>query len=484
MKAYVVGSGPNGLAGAIELARNGFDVTVLEATAHIGGGLGSAELTEPGLVHDLGAAFLPMAVASPFFRSLDLEALGVRFRHAPIALAHPLDDGSAGLLHHDLGTTARGLGADGGPWRALFERFAESFPELLDDAMQPMVHLPRHPLLMARFGSVAAQSAARVAGTFRTEQGRALFTGVAAHAFGPLDKPFSSAVGVMLTAAAHAVGWPVVEGGAQVLADALVRHLVDLGGTVETRREVRTITELGDADVVLLDTTPAAAVAILGDAMPRRFRRAYGAYVHGPAAFKVDFAVEGDIPWTADGVRDAGVVHVGGSAAEVSAAEARIASGVSARQPFALVGQQYVADPGRSRNGVNPVWAYAHVPYGSTVDATERIVRQIERFAPGFRERIVSTHTTGAIGLAAANANYVGGDINTGATGFRQLVARPIAGRRPYRTGVPNAYLCSAATPPGPGVHGMAGANAANAAKAAKAAMTGPDITWDALPSS
>ncbi len=441
-------------------------MTVLEATAHVGGGLGSAELTEPGLVHDLGAAFLPMAVASPFVRSLDLEALGVRFRHAPIALAHPLDDGTAGLLHQDLSTTASGLGADGGTWRALFERFAESFPELLDDAMQPMMHMPRHPLLMARFGSIAAQSAARVSATFRTDQARALFTGVAAHAFGALDKPFSAAVGVMLTAAAHAVGWPVVEGGAQVLADALVRHLVDLGGRVETRREVLSVRELDDADIVLLDTTPAAAAAILGDAMPRRFRRAYGAYVHGPAAFKVDFAVDGDIPWTADGVRDAGVVHVGGGAAEVSAAEARIASGASARQPFALVGQQYVADPGRSRNGVNPVWAYAHVPYGSTVDATERIVRQVERFAPGFRDRIVATHTTAAVGLAAVNANYVGGDINTGATGFRQLIARPIAGRRPYRTGAPHTYLCSAATPPGPGIHGMSGMNAARAALA------------------
>ncbi len=305
MKAYVVGSGPNGLAGAIELARHGIDVTVLEATAHVGGGLGSAELTEPGLVHDLGAAFLPMAVASPFVRSLDLEALGVRFRHAPIALAHPLDDGTAGLLHQDLSTTASGLGADGGTWRALFERFAESFPELLDDAMQPMMHMPRHPLLMARFGSIAAQSAARVSATFRTDQARALFTGVAAHAFGALDKPFSAAVGVMLTAAAHAVGWPVVEGGAQVLADALVRHLVDLGGRVETRREVLSVRELDDADIVLLDTTPAAAAAILGDAMPRRFRRAYGAYVHGPAAFKVDFAVDGTFPGprTASGTR-------------------------------------------------------------------------------------------------------------------------------------------------------------------------------------
>lgn len=466
MKAYVVGSGPNGLAGAIELARNGVDVTVLEATAHVGGGLGSAELTEPGLVHDLGAAFMPMAVASPFFRSLDLAGLGVRFRHAPVALAHPLDDGSAGLLYRDLATTARELGVDGGTWRALFERFTMSFPQLLDDAMQPMMHVPRHPLLVTRFGSVAAQSATRVTSSFRTEQARALFTGVAAHAFGPLDKPCSAAVGMMLTTAAHAVGWPVVEGGAQVLADALVRHLVDLGGRVETRREVLTIKELGDADVVLLDTAPAAAAAILGEAMPKRFRRAYGAYVHGPAAFKVDFAVHGEIPWVAEGVRDAGVVHVGGGSAEVTSAEARIAAGASARHPFVLVGQQYVADPGRSRNGVNPVWAYAHVPYGSTLDATERIVRQIERFAPGFRERIISTHTTGAVGLAAANANYVGGDINTGATGLRQLIARPIAGPRPYRTGVPKTLLCSAATAPGPGVHGMSGMNAARAALA------------------
>ena len=466
MKAYVVGSGPNGLAGAIELARNGVDVTVLEATAHVGGGLGSAELTEPGLMHDTGAAFMPMAVASPFFRSLDLEALGVRFRHAPVALAHPLDDGSAGLLYRDLEATARGLGADGGTWRALFGRFANSFSELLDDAMQPMVHMPKHPLLMTRFGSMAVQPAARVAQAFRHEAAAALFTGVAAHAFGRLDRPFSSAIGTMLTAAGHAVGWPVVEGGAQVLADALVRHLLDLGGRIETRRDVVSIRELDDADVVLLDVAPAAAAAMLGDAMPTRFRRAYGAYVHGPAAFKVDLAIDGAIPWVAPGVSEAAVVHVGGNAAEITEVEARVASGAPARQPFVLVGQQYVADPGRSKNGVNPVWAYAHVPYGSTVDATERIVRQIERFAPGFRDQIVATHTTGSVGLAAANHNNVGGDINTGSTGFRQLLARPIAGRRPYRTGVPNTYLCSAATPPGPGVHGMAGMNAARAALA------------------
>lgn len=464
MRAVVVGSGPNGLAGAIRLAQAGASVTVLESHWRVGGAVGSAELTAPGLVHDLGASFMPLAAASPFLRSLELERYGVHWDEAPAALAHPLDDGSAGLLYRDIAATAEGMGVDGPTWRNLFEPFAERFDDLTADALQPLARMPRHAALMARFGALAAQPALRLAGSFREERHRALFTGIAAHAFGRLDTTFSSAIGVMLASAGHAVGWPVVRGGAQVLADALVAELESLGGRVETGRTVTDIRELGDADVVLLDVAPSAAVEILHHRIPERSRRAFTEYAHGPAAYKVDFAIDGDIPWTAAECQEAGVVHLGGTADEVAAAEAQVVGGKSSRAPFTLVGQQWKADPTRSAGGLNPVWAYAHVPYGSTVAAENRITSQIERFAPGFRERIVSTRVTSAMGLAAANSNFVGGDINTGANTFRQLIARPTFGPNPYKTGVPGVYLCSAATPPGPGVHGMSGVNAAERA--------------------
>jgi phytoene dehydrogenase-like protein len=464
VRAVVVGSGPNGLAGAIRLAQAGASVTVLESHWRVGGAVGSAELTEPGLIHDLGASFMPLAAASPFLRSLDLERHGVHWVEAPAALAHPLDDGTAGVLRRDIRQTAAGMGVDGSTWRNLFEPFVDRFDDLAADTLQPLARIPRHAGLMARFGALAAQPALRLAGSFREERQRALFAGIAAHAFGRLDTTFSSAIGVMLTAAGHAVGWPVVRGGAQVLADALQAELESLGGRIETGRTVTDIREVEDADVVLLDVAPSAAVDILHHRIPERTRRAFTQFEHGPAAYKVDFAIDGDIPWTAGECQDAGVVHLGGSAAEVAETEARVVSRRSARAPFTLVGQQWKADPSRSVGGLNPVWSYAHVPYGSTVEAEHRIVSQIERFAPGFRERIVSTRVTSAMGLAAANSNFVGGDINTGANTFRQLIARPTFGPNPYRTGVPGVYLCSAATPPGPGVHGMSGVNAADRA--------------------
>lgn len=466
MRAIVVGSGPNGLAGAIRLAQAGASVTVLESHWRVGGAVGSAELTAPGLVHDLGASFMPLGAASPFFRSLGLERRGVQWVEAPVSLAHPLDDGTAGVLHRDIVETAAGMGPDGDTWRNLFGPFVDRFDDLASDTLRPLARMPRHVGLTARFGVLAAQSALRLAGAFREERQRALFAGIAAHAFGRLDTTFSSAIGVMLTAAGHSVGWPVVEGGAQVLTDALEAELESLGGRVETGRTVTDIREL-DADIVLLDVAPSAAVDILHHRIPERSRRAFTQFAHGPAAYKVDFAIDGDIPWTAAECQDAGVVHLGGSSAEIAETEARVVSRKPARAPFTLVGQQWKADPSRSSGGLNPVWSYAHVPYGSTVEAEHRIVSQIERFAPGFRERIVSTRVTSAMGLAAANSNFVGGDINTGANTFRQLIARPTFGPDPYRTGVPGVYLCSAATPPGPGVHGMSGVNAAERALAA-----------------
>lgn len=462
-RAYVVGSGPNGLAGAIRLAQEGVDVTIVETEKTLGGGLKSADLLGEGLVHDLGASFLPLAAASPFFRSLDLASHGVNFVESKVSLAHPLDDGSAALLHRDLSTTVQALGTDASAWRHLFEKVTRSFDDLLEDVMRPLVHWPRHPAALARYGLLASQAATGLVHTFRREPTRALFTGIAAHAFGRLDVPYSSAIGVMLTAAGHAYGWPVVQGGAGRLAEGLESEFLRLGGRVETGRTVTDLREL-DADVILLDTTPASASRIIGEQLHERRRRAYGQYEHGPGAFKVDFAIDGDIPWTAEGVADAGVVHVGGSSAEIARAEADIVEGRPSRKPFVLVGQQYRADPSRSAGRLNPIWAYAHVPYGYSGDSTDRIIRQIERFAPGFKERIVSTVVTGSMGLAAGNHNFVGGDINTGANTFRQLIARPTFGPDPYRTGVKGVYLASAATPPGPGVHGMSGVNAARAA--------------------
>lgn len=464
MRATVVGSGPNGLVGAIRLARAGADVTIIESADRIGGALGSAELTEPGLVHDLGASFLPFGSLSPAFRAIDLEALGVRLRHAPIALAHPLDDGTVGLLHRDLDATATGLGVDGARWQRLFGPITDRVDDLLDDTMRPLLHVPEHPVTTARFGTIAARPATTIARRFRTPQAAALWSGIAAHAFARLDLPFSSAIGTMLTAASHAAGWPVVEGGAQRLTDALVQELIRLGGRIETGRRVTDVRELDDADTVLLGLAPGAAASVLRHALPARRRHAWSRYRHGPAAYKVDYAVDGDIPWRNPDTGRAGVVHLGGRAEEVAATESAVVRGRSVPAPFTLVGQQYVADRTRSAAGLNPVWSYAHVPHGSAADHEAQVTAQIERFAPGFRDRIVSVRVTSVASLSSSNANFVGGDINTGANTLAQLLGRPSVGPDPYATGVPGVYLCSAATPPGPGVHGMAGWNAAGRA--------------------
>lgn len=464
MQAVVVGSGPNGLAGAIRLAQAGCAVTVIEAQERVGGGLGSAELTSPGLIHDLGASFMPLGKASPFLRGLQLERHGVRWIEPDVALAHPLDDGSAGLLMRSLDETVVRLGADGARWARLFGTLSRRFDELADDVLQPMLHVPRHPALLGAFGARAARSAVSLARGFRTEQARALFTGIAAHAFTRLDTPFSSAVGVMLTAAGHSVGWPIIQGGAQRLADALAEVLYESGGSIELGRRVHDVREIAEADIVLLDVSARDASAMLAGLQPMRTRQAYRAFRRGPAAFKVDFAIEGDIPWKAEHAWRAGVVHLGGSAAETVRTERRATAGLAANAPFTLVGQQYLSDRSRSAGGRNPIWAYAHVPHGFPGNGVASVTKQIERFAPGFRERIVEAHVTTPAALAAANPNFAGGDINTGANTFRQLIARPLLRSNPYATGVPGVYLCSAATPPGPGVHGMSGSNAAEVA--------------------
>ncbi len=457
MAAVVVGSGPNGLAAAITLARAGLEVTVLEARDSIGGGTRTEELTLPGLLHDVCSAVHPLGIGSPFLRSLDLERYGVTWRFPAVDLAHPLDGGRAGVLLREVERTAAGLGDSA--WAKVFG--ALDFDEVAADVLRPVLHLPERPVQLLRFGIAGLQPAAWFARRFETEEARALFAGCAAHAFRPLTAPLTASFGLLLAASGHAFGWPVSQGGSAAITTAMASILKELGGRVETGVHVR---DLPEADVVMLDVAPQGAVGILGDRMPSRVRRDYQRFTHGPAAFKVDLAVAGGIPWANASARAAGTVHVGGSLAEIADAERAISAGRMPDRPFVLVAQQYLADPTRSVGDTHPVWAYAHVPHGFTGDATEHVLGQVERFAPGFRERVLATVSTGPAALAAYNPNYVGGDIGTGAHTVRQILFRPRMTGNPYFTGVPGVYLCSAATPPGGGVHGMCGHNAALAA--------------------
>lgn len=455
--AIIVGAGPNGLAAAVRLARAGVDVTVLEAADTIGGGTRSD--VRDGLVHDQCSAFHPIVAGSPYLSGIDLAAHGLRWLQPEVDCAHPLDDGTAGVMYRSVERTVEALGDE--RWRTLFGRLTERCDDLLADATQPVVRVPRHPLLMARFGAIAGLPATSVTRLLRTDAAKALWAGVAAHAFHRLDRPLASAVGAMLVVAGHAQGWIVAEGGSQRIADALVAELAQHGGRVETGTPVTSVDDLPPHDLLLLDVSPSIAADILGDRLPTRVASAYRRYRHGPGAFKVDFAIDGDVPWTSPAARRAGTVHLGGSADEVVAGELAVHRGTMPEHPFVLVGQQYLADPSRSAGDVHPLWTYAHVPHGYTGDATEAIITQIERFAPGFRDRVVSTAVRSTTEMSVYNRNYVGGDIIGGASTPRQLLFRPRIAIDPYSTGVPGTYLCSASTPPGAGAHGMCGANAA-----------------------
>jgi phytoene dehydrogenase-like protein len=462
--AIVVGSGPNGLACAVELARNGVTVTVLEAEDQIGGGARSRELTVPGLIHDDCSATHPMAADSPFLRSLDLERHGLEWLLPEVSLAHPLDDGSAGVMYRSIEETARALGEDGRAWKRVFGSSAASYGVLIEDMMAPIIHFPRHPLRLARFGIPAVSPATVLAKAWKTQQAKALFGGVAAHGYSPLNRLMSSAIGCALIDAGHAVGWPVARGGSGAITDALASVLTDHGGRIETGRRVTSFDELEGVDIVAFDLAPGAVAQIMGERLPGRVARAYRRYRHGPGAFKIDVAIAEGVPWTNEACRKAGTVHVVGSFDELVLAEAAINRGRMPERPFVLVGQQYLADPARSKGDLHPLWIYAHVPNGYTGDATESVLGQIERFAPGFRERIVESTVRNPVEMGEYNANYVGGDILTGANTPRQMVFRPRATLDPYSTGVAGVYICSAATPPGAGAHGMNGYNAARSA--------------------
>jgi len=462
--AVVVGSGPNGLAAAISLAASGLQVTVLEAADEIGGGTRSSEAILPGLLHDHCSAIHPMAVGSQFMRNFDLQRYGLSWRLPEIDCVHPLDDGSAGVLHRSVEQTAAGLGRDGARWRLAFGYSGAQFDTLSEDIMGPLLRFPHHPLKLARFGAPTVLPGSTFARVFRTDQGRALFGGVAAHAFRPLHYPMTSAIGMGIIAAGHRHGWAVAEGGSQSITNAMVALLTDLGGKIETGVRVHTASQLPPADVTMFDLAPGAVAGILGDVLPRRISRAFTKFRRGPGAFKVDFAVDGGVPWTNPDAHRAGTVHLAGTYSELAATERHIHAGRMPERPFVLVGQQYLADPQRSVGNVHPVWSYAHVPKGFSGDATEAIIAQIERFAPGFRDRIVGTAVRTTTEFASYNPNYVGGDIMTGAKDIRQLTFGPRITLSPYRVGLPGMYICSAATPPGPGAHGMCGANAAQLA--------------------
>jgi phytoene dehydrogenase-like protein len=463
-RAVVVGAGPNGLASAIHLARNGFDVQVLEASDTIGGGARSGELTVPGVIHDHCSAAHPLGVGSPFWKEIDLGRYGLTWKWAELDCAHPLDDGTAGVLYQSIDQTAAGMGSDGRRWRLMVGDLAKAFDKLGGDLMRPALHVPRHPLRLAAFGPRAVLPATAFARWLRTEQARALYGGMAAHSFTRLDRPPTGAVGLMFLAGGHRYGWPVAEGGSGSIIAALAAALRTHGGAITTGVTVARRNQIPDADIVMLDLSPAAAVQIYGDAMPGRIKRSYRRYRLGSSAFKVDFAIEGHIPWTNPDSRRAGTVHLGGTFAEIAHSERERALGRMSQRPFILVGQQYLADPSRSAGNTNPIWSYAHVLFGYTGDATQVVVDQIERFAPGFRDRVLATVSKSTAELQAYNANYIGGDIIGGANDGLQALFRPRVAIDPYFTGVPGVYLCSQSTPPGAGIHGLCGYHAAQSA--------------------
>jgi phytoene dehydrogenase-like protein len=461
--AVVVGAGPNGLAAAVAIAQAGYSVTVYEGHDTIGGGTRTEELLVPGVLHDVCSAVHPFGGASPFLQSLGLEAHGLKWAFTELEMAHPLDGGRAGVLARSLEDTATGFGDDARAWRRSFGPVARNYTTLIGETFQPLLHVPRHPLAMARFGLGAVLPATTFAKRFKSDEARALLMGVAAHSFQPLTRPLTAAVALMFVGAAHTTGWPVAIGGSRAITDALASLLRSLGGTIETGAPVASLDALAPHRVALLDVTPTAAIRIVGDRMPARVRRAYSRWKYGPAAFKVDFVVEGGVPWANEACRRAGTVHCGGTMEEVAAAEAAAHGGRMPERPYVLVGQQYLADPSRSAGDRHPIWAYAHVPHGYTGDATDAVLDQLERFAPGLRERIVAIGTTTPAQYEAYNPNYVGGDIASGDNSPRQTVLKPRLALDPYRI-ADDVFLCSQSTPPGAGVHGMCGANAARSA--------------------
>ena len=462
--AVVVGSGPNGLSAALVLAGAGYGVRIYEAEPEPGGGLRTAELTRPGFRHDVCSAIHPMAVASPFFRSLPLEKHGLEWIQPDAPLAHPLPDGGVVFLERSIGATAQGLGPDGDAWRSLVEPFVEGWPKIVGGVLGPPVRPPRHPLAMARFGRVALRSAEAVGRRFMGGRAAALWAGLAAHSMSALDRPLTAGIGLVLSVIAHLEGWPFPRAGSDRLASAMISVLSERGGEIVTGRRIETLDDLPRAGATLLDVTPRQLLRIAGERLSPGYRRALARFRYGPAAFKVDWALDGPLPWRAAECARAATVHLGGTAEEIRAGEDLVVRGGHPDRPFVLLAQPTLFDPDRAPAGKHVAWAYCHVPNGSTVDMTEAIEHQVERFAPGFRDRILARHVMGPAALEAHNANLVGGHVNGGLQDLRQTFARPVLRLDPYTTPLAGLYLCSSSTPPGGGVHGMCGYHAARSA--------------------
>ncbi len=464
--AVVIGSGPNGLAAAITLAQAGKSVVVFESKDTIGGGSRTKELTLPGFKHDVCSAIHPLGLASPFFRALPLEQYGLEWIQPPAALAHPLDDGTAMLLEQSIGATTKTLGVDGVAYSHLMMPLVTHWQTLADTLLGPLrPQMFQHPFLLAPFGLNAIRSAESLAKQlFRGERARAIFAGMAAHSFLPLDHSLSAAFGIMLALFGHGVGWPLPRGGSQAIVDALAAYLRFLGGEIVTGVEVTSIDMLPTARALLFDITPRQLLRIAGDHLPAKYRHSLDRYRYGPGVFKIDYALDGPIPWKAQECLRAGTVHLGGTLAEVTLSERQIGQGIPAEKPFVLLAQQSLFDTTRAPVGKHTVWAYSHIPNGSTFDMTERINEQIERFAPGFQDRILAKNVIPPSALEAYNANDVGGDINGGIADLFQFFTRPTIRLNPYTTPNKRIYICSSSTPPSGGVHGMCGYYAAKAA--------------------
>lgn len=457
--AVIIGSGPNGLAAAVYLAREGASVLVIEGHDQIGGGTRTAELTLPGFHHDVCSAIHPMGVASPFLKTLPLDRFGLEWIHPEIPLAHPFDDGSAAVLLRSIGETAANFDAASGKnYRRLFEPLMGGFDETLVDLLAPL-RWPGNPLGMMQFGIRALPSAMEAARVwFSDEKARALLAGNAAHSLLPLDRLLATnAIGLMLMLAGHACGWPVAKGGSGRITEALAAYLRSMGGVIETGRRIRTMGDLPPAKAYLFDTSPSALADIAGERLPESYRRRLRRFRHAPGVFKIDYALDGPVPWRAEACRRAGTVHVGGGIDEIVISERDANRGIHAERPFVLTAQQSLCDESRAPAGKETFWAYCHVPAGSTVDMTSAIERQIERFAPGFRDRVLARHTMNCADYERYNPNLIGGDIVGGMSDWRQLLTRPVVRAKPHTTPDPAIFLCSASTPPGAGVHGMCG---------------------------
>jgi phytoene dehydrogenase-like protein len=463
--AVVVGAGPNGLAAAIRIAQHGFSTLLLERNSEVGGACRTEELTLPGFQHDVGSGVHPMALGSPFFTSLPLEKYGLAWGQPEIPLAHPINQTEIATLRRSISQTGESLGRDAKAYQRLFQPLVSRWRSLLEEFLQPLIHFPRYPLQMAAFGNLALTSVDHlIRNRFSREPAKALFAGLAAHSFLSLTDTGSSAFALVLGMLAHAIGWPIPIGGAQAITRALCRHFEALGGQVQTDVSVMTLRQLPESRVILFDVTPRQFVQILGGVLPASYRRKLERFKYGPGIFKIDYALDGPIPWLHPDCQKAGTIHLGGTFAEIAQAEYQVSRGRHAEHPFLLVSQPTVVDATRAPSNRHIAWVYGHVPNGSSWDMTKSFEKQIGRFAPEFKDRVLASRVTASAELERNNPNLIGGSITGGANNLWQLIARPILSPTPYRTPLRGVYLCSSSTPPGGGVHGMCGFHAANVA--------------------